>query len=227
MSKQTPEKGKHWYIPHHGVYHQAKPDKIRVVSDCSAEHQGTSINNELMPSPDLRNQIIVVLLRFRQDRVGFMADIEAMFYHIRMPPEKRSYLKFLWWKKSNTREEIIDLEMCAHVFGGTSLPSCSNYALRCTAADNKRQFGSEASDTLRRNFYVDDLIILVNTVQEAKALIRNVTGMCAAGEFNLTKFTSNTKEVLMAIPEAKSRKGLKNQDLVSGAIPRERVLCIN
>ena len=26
----------------------------------------------------------------------------------------------------------------------------------------------------------------------------------------------------MAIPEAKPRKGLKNQDLVSGAIPRER-----
>ena len=117
--------------------------------------------------------------------------------------------------------------MCAHVFGGTSLPSCSNNALRCTAADNKRQFGREASDTLKRNFYVDELIILMNTFQEAKAFIRNVTGMCAAGEFNLTKFTSNTKEVLMAIPEAKLRKGLKNQDLVSGAIPRERVLCIN
>ena len=26
-----------WYIPHHGVYHPKKPDKIRVVVDCSAD----------------------------------------------------------------------------------------------------------------------------------------------------------------------------------------------
>ena len=107
--------------------------------------------------------------------------------------------------------------MCAHVFGGTSLPSCSNCALRRTAADNERQFGSEVSDTLRRNFYVDDFFKSVNTVQEAVKLIRNVTGMCTAGGFNLTKFTSNTKEVMMTTPEAKPRKGLKNQDIVSGA----------
>ena len=51
--------------------------------------------------------------------------------------------------------------------------------------------------------------------------------MCAAGGSNLTKFTSNTKKVLMAIPEAKSRKRLKNQDLVSGVIPQEKKLGIN
>ncbi|KAJ8045014.1 hypothetical protein HOLleu_07931 [Holothuria leucospilota] len=29
-----PEKGKEWYIPHHGVYHPRKPEKIRVVFKC-------------------------------------------------------------------------------------------------------------------------------------------------------------------------------------------------
>ena len=230
VSKQTPEKGKYWYIPHHGVYHPAKPDKIRVVFDYSAEHQGTSVNNELIPGPDLRNQIIGVLLQFQQERVAFMADIKAMFYQVRILPELRSYLKFLWWKNSNNREEITDLEMCAHVFGGTSLPSCSNYALGHTSADNERQFGREASDTLR-SFYVDDLLKSVNTVQEAVTLIRNVTGVCAAHGFNLTKFTSNTKEVMMAIPEAKHHKELENQDLVyircnsSGESPWNKLEC--
>ena len=73
-----------------------------------------------------------------------MDEIETMFYQVRIPPEQRSYLMFLWWKNSNTKEEIIDLKMCAHVFGSFSLPSCSNYALRRTAADNERQFRSEA-----------------------------------------------------------------------------------
>ena len=116
-----------------------------------------------MPGPDLTNQIIGVLLRFRQKRVAFMADIEAMFYQVRIPPEQRSNVKYLWWKNINAREEILDLEMCAHVFGGTSLPSCSNYALKRTAADNERQSGGKASDTLRRNFYVDGLLKSVNT----------------------------------------------------------------
>ena len=37
--------GKAWYIPHHGVYHPKKPDKIRVVFDCSAKFAGTSLND--------------------------------------------------------------------------------------------------------------------------------------------------------------------------------------
>ena len=28
---EKPEKGKVWYIPHHGVYHKDKPEKIRIV----------------------------------------------------------------------------------------------------------------------------------------------------------------------------------------------------
>ena len=29
-----------WYIPHYGVYHPNKSDKIRVVFDCAAEYEG-------------------------------------------------------------------------------------------------------------------------------------------------------------------------------------------
>ena len=63
-----------WYLPHHGVYHPKKPDKLRVVSDCSAEYQGSSLNNYLFQGPDLTNNMIGVLLRFRQERIAIMAD---------------------------------------------------------------------------------------------------------------------------------------------------------
>ena len=48
--------------------------------------------------------------------------------------------------------------MCAHVFGGTSSPSCSNYALKRTAVDGETNFGKEAVETLQNNFYVGDLL---------------------------------------------------------------------
>ena len=47
--------GKVWYIPHHGVYHQKKPDKIRIVFNCSARYRGTSLNERLLQGSDLTN----------------------------------------------------------------------------------------------------------------------------------------------------------------------------
>ena len=44
VSDRTPVDGKLWYLPHHGVYHTAKSNKIRVVFDYSAEYAGRCTN---------------------------------------------------------------------------------------------------------------------------------------------------------------------------------------
>ena len=84
-------------------------------------------------------------------RMAFMADAEAMIYQGKILPEK-SFIRFLWWKNSNTKENVLELDMCILVFGGTSFPSCNNCAHRCTITDNKEQFGSEASNTQKGKF---------------------------------------------------------------------------
>ena len=53
-----------WYIPHHGIYHPQKPDKLRVVFDCSASYHSESLNNQLLQGPDLTNGLLGVLCRF-------------------------------------------------------------------------------------------------------------------------------------------------------------------
>ena len=60
---ETPT-GKTWYFPHHSVCHPSKPGKICVVYVCSVESEGKSINKELLPGPDLTNQIVSILIRF-------------------------------------------------------------------------------------------------------------------------------------------------------------------
>lgn len=84
------------------------------------------MNNDLMPGPDLTNETIGALPQFLQERVASMADIEIVLYQVGIPPEQRSFLKFWWWKIMNTREDLIDLEMCSYVFSNTLSPSCSN-----------------------------------------------------------------------------------------------------
>ena len=132
-SKSTPPDGRVWYLPHHGVYQPQKPDKIRVVFDYSSKLNGRSINKELLMGPDLTNQLIGVLTRFRQEEVAIIADIEKMYVQILVADEHRSLLRFLWWKDGDMSKEIIDHEMCVHVFGSVSSGACSNYALKRTA----------------------------------------------------------------------------------------------
>ena len=217
--------GKTWYIPHHGVYHPSKPEKIRVVFDCSAEFYGKSINKELLSGPDLTNQINGIMTRFREKIMTFMTDIEAMYHQVLLPDDHQTFLKFLWW--STDIDEPQDFMMHAHMFGGMfggmSLASCSNYAPRKTAIDNKEVYGTDAATALLRNFYMDDLLKSIKYVQTAKQLVENVN-MCKSDGFNLTKFMSNTKELLATIPEEK-RKGVKDKDL-SGDLPNNKPLGI-
>ena len=93
--------GKVWYIPHHGVTHPAKPGKVRVIFECSAEFCGTSLKKQLIAGPDLANRLVGVSTRFRVEHIAYMADIEAMFHQVRVPENQRSLLRFLWWEQGD------------------------------------------------------------------------------------------------------------------------------
>ena len=213
-----------WYIPHHGVYHPKKPEKIRVVFDCSAKFGGTSLNDQLLQGPYLTNSLVGVLTRFRQEPVAFMADIEAMFYQVQVPPEQRDFLRFLWWPGGDLNAELKEYRMTVHPFGAVSSPSCANYALRKTADDNEEKFGNAVADTLRRNFYVDDCLRSVSAEATAKEQIKGLRKACTSGGFHLTKFICNRRSVLESIPENERSKDVKALDLQYDNLPIERAL---
>ena len=160
-----------WYLPHHAVFHPQKPDKVRVVFDCSAKFQGTSLNDQLLQGPDLTNTLVGVLTRFRQEQIAFMSDIEAMFYQVRVSPSDCDYLRFLWWPDGDLNKDPEEYQMLVHLFGGASSPSCANFALKKTAEDNKTAFDATTVETVKRNFYVDDCLKSVATNPEAIRLV--------------------------------------------------------
>ena len=130
-----------------------------------------------------------------------MAEMKAMLYQVKVAENYKSFLRFLWWEDNGINKSIVDHVMCAHVFCGVSSPSCSNHALRKTASDNQEEYGNDAAETLRKNFYIDDLLKSVNTSEFTSKLIDDVRQMCKAGGFHLTKFICNDKEVPAMIPE--------------------------
>jgi hypothetical protein len=214
-----------WYLPHHGVFHPRK-SKIRVVFDASAEYQGESLNRHLLQGPDLINSLAGILTRFRKEPVAVTCDIEAMFYQVYVTEQHRDCLRFLWWENGQLHNDPIEYRMTRHVFGASSLPGCSNFTLKETASRYEGQFGKNVADFVRRDFYVDDGLSSQKTPVEASHLIEQSHLMSAKGGFNLTKYASNDKSVVTAIPEGLRAKNLQSFDLHDSTLPVEMTLGI-
>ena len=191
--------GKVWYLPHHPVVNPNK-EKPRIVFDCAAQHHGVSLNSKVLLGPDLTNKLVGVLTRFRLHQVALMADVEAMFHQVRVKTDDQDALRFLWWPQGKRSEAPQAYQMTVHLFEGTWLPSCCTYAMHRTVQNHEHQFSESACETVRRNFYVDDCLKSVSSVEEAVALVKELKTLLAQGGFNLTKWTSNHPAVLEAIP---------------------------
>ena len=190
-----------WYIPHFGVYHKVKK-KIRVVFDCAARYGGLSLNDTLYKGPDLTNSLVGILCRFREQPIAFACDIEKMFYSFHVPAPDRDFLRFLWWKDGNTNSHLATYRMTAHIFGAVSSPACATYGLRYAAKDLASKYGTAANSFISRNFYVDDGLQSVRSVQEARELVKQTVALCRERNIRLHKFISNSPIVLNSLPQS-------------------------
>ncbi|KAK3754647.1 hypothetical protein QZH41_001706 [Actinostola sp. cb2023] len=224
QSEIAGDNGRTWYIPHHGVFHPKKPDKLRIVYDCSAKYKGESLNEHLLSGPDLTNSIVGVLLRFRQESFAFMCDIEGMFHQFKVHEEYRDFLRFLWWENGDTSRDPEDYRMTVHLFGATSSPGCSNYGLKKTANDCEEEFGTKVAEFIRNDFYVDDGLKSLPTEEDVITMVQQSQLVYARGGMRLHKFISNSKKVIESIPIEDRAKGLKDIDLQYSTLPLERAL---
>ncbi|XP_064621732.1 uncharacterized protein LOC135484315 [Lineus longissimus] len=213
-----------WYLPHHPVLNPKKPEKTRIVFDCAAKHRGTSLNENVLQGPDLTNKLIGVLLRFRQEKVGFTSDVRAMFNQVRVEKDHRDVLRFLYFDEGDITKAPRIYRMRTHIFGGVWSPSAANYALKKTAADNASDFPPETAETVNRSMYVDDVLGSKVNDPEAIVLATSLREMLKRGGMDVIKWASNSRVLLKAIPNSDLAMGMKDLDLDSDGLPTERAL---
>ena len=68
-------------------------------------------------------------------------------------------------------------------------------------------------DTLNRNFYVDDFLKLVPSVENALTIVQELPKLLEKGGFHLTKWISNRREVMSVIPEKERASTIVDLDL--------------
>ena len=217
-----------WYLPIFGVYHPKKPDRIRGVFDSSAQFKGVSLNDVLMSGPDQTNNLLGVLLRFRQEAVAVMADIKQMFYCFRVKKEHRDFLRFLWFEDNDPEKPLVEYRMRVHVFGNTSSPAVATYGLRKTSAMMKEKFGIDVNRFVTENFYVDDGLASLPTPKDAVDLLsKTQQALLEGGGIRLHKFASNSPDVMAAFPKDDLAGSLQDFDLTRNGPTMQRSLGVS
>ena len=82
------------YLPHRpAIKDDRVTSKVRIAFDASSKIEGPSLNDCLHPGPSLTAPLLSVILRFRANKIVFVADIEKAFLQISLKPEHRDFVR--------------------------------------------------------------------------------------------------------------------------------------
>ena len=109
------------YLPHHPVLNSNKPGKVRRVLNGASKCHGASLNLSLLVRPDLLQNLILALLRFRQHKYAVSADIEGMFLQVGVREEDQPSLRFLW--REDPTSSVVVHQYMRHIFGARDSPT--------------------------------------------------------------------------------------------------------
>lgn len=121
--------------------------------------------------------------------MAFICDIEGMFHQVNVNYEHRNLLRFLWWEQGDIERSLVEYHMTVHLFGAVSSPGCANFALKTTADDSEEECGNDAAEFVRHNFYVDDSLKSIPSVEQAINLIENTRPFARKGASTCTNLS--------------------------------------
>ena len=126
------------YLPHQAVIRKDHSStKLRVVFDASAKKVGPTLNDAMYKGPCLTPLLFDVLVRFRLNPIGIIADIEKAYLQIYVADCHRDFLRFLWFDDvfKDIPEEVI-FRFCRVIFGA----NCSQYLLNSVIRYHASQY---------------------------------------------------------------------------------------
>jgi len=187
-----------FFSPHHGVLREdSTTTKLRVVFNSSfPSSSGHSYNSLQMVGPTVQEDLLSILIRFRQHSYVVSADVCKMYRQI-LVDDKYKPLQLILWR-SSPEKELQSYSLNTVVYGTASAPFLATRCLLQLSIDHQESH-PQASEVIRRDFYVDDLLSGANSVQESVDICQQVSSILHSSGFELRKWKSNSLDVLEQI----------------------------
>ena len=171
-----------FFLPHTDI---AKPESestpLRIVFDPSHSYKGVCINDYWAKGPDVLNNLIGVLLRFREGYVAMACDIAKMYNSVKMYCKDQQCHRFLWREFDSTRTPSQYALTCVP-FGDRPSACIAMLALKRTALNMKEEH-PKASEAIDRNSYVDDILPSAENIEDATDMMIDVQNITKTGGF--------------------------------------------
>ena len=159
-----------FYLSHLAVLNpKSTSTPVRIVFNSSQLYKGFSLNGSLAKGPDsYLNNLLGVLLRWREDRVALAADIRKMYNSIYIDDVEQHCHRFLWRDLDSTRPPDIYTIQRVNM-GDKPAGAISTEAVYLTAEMVQGQYPRVAS-LLKSSTYVDDIVDSVSDMDSAVRL---------------------------------------------------------
>jgi len=180
-----------FYMPHRPVVKESSVStKVRPVFDASAKDlNGLSLNDCVETGPNLLPSLVEILIRFRRWKIALAADIQKAFLQIAVVKEDQDVHRFLW----NDQNRIRVMRFDRVPFGNR----CSPFILNATIRNHLKKYDNDkVVMELEQNLYVDDWLTGADDEDEAAQMIQEADHIMKKASMNLTKWGSNSREVL-------------------------------
>ncbi|XP_058816775.1 uncharacterized protein LOC131680070 [Topomyia yanbarensis] len=186
------------YLPLFPVFNPNKPGKVRIVWDAAAKTNGVSLNSMLLTGPDLLTPLDYVLFRFREFRVGLSGDVKEMYLQMAMSKKDQHCLRVLWCDDASGEPSTYVTQVMP--FGTCCSPSCAQFIKNLNASKFEGQYPVAAQAIIKQH-YVDDMLVSVESEQEAIQLAMDVKFAHAQAGFDMRNWISNSPAVMKALKE--------------------------
>ena len=201
------------YTAHHEVLKpESKSTPVRIVFNSSASYMGHVLNEYWAKGPDLLNNLLGVLIRFRENRVAFIGDIKKMYRTVKTSELDQHTHRFLWHDMNSTREP--DTYIMQRVsFGDKPSGTIAIIALRKTAEMMRNEY-PEATDIIQNNTYMDDIIESKDNFAMARKLSQHIERAIAKGGFQVKEWifsgdiSKQEEKIMVEKPHTSTEKTL-------------------
>ena len=143
-----------YYIAHHAVWmHESSSIPRRPLFGSSVRFGDIVLNKFWAKGPNLINNLLDILLRFREGHIAITGDIRKMYHAIKIRGIDQHTHRYLWRNMDVDAEPSINV-MSSVCFGDGPSGNMAIVALKKTAEMGKDKF-PEAAEIVLKNTYVD------------------------------------------------------------------------
>ncbi|XP_074641220.1 uncharacterized protein LOC141898970 [Tubulanus polymorphus] len=177
-----------YFMPHFPVLRNSATTPVRIVFDASCG--SPSLNECLYEGPNMIRDLTELLLLFRTRKIA-LTDIARAFLCIRLKPDDRKFVKFLWYKNNDVSKSLVPYCANTIIFGNVSSP----FTLAITLQKHLEGYRSLIASDVMNKLYVDNLLTGVDSEAEALRYYHEAREIMQHGSFTLRQWASNCPAV--------------------------------